>query len=281
MAELPAWHPHPEAWLLLGGVLAAYLVALRTLGRPIRALGERVATRGQIALFATGVGILLAGAEWPLHELSEGYLYSAHMVQHLLFTLIAPPLLIRGTPDWLLRRLLKPVLPVARVILRPAVAFVVFNAVLIFTHWPAVVDVSVRSEGLHFALHVLLVGSGVVMWWPVMSPLAELPRLSYPGQMVYLFLQSILPTVPASFLTFGSAPLYHVYETFPRLWGLSALDDMRIAGLIMKLGGGAILWAVLTVVFFKWAGSERSGEPSAVEWQSVEREINRIGSAKP
>jgi putative membrane protein len=280
VAELPAWHPHPEAWLLLGSVFAAYLLVLRRWGPRAAAGGERAVTGGQVALFATGMAILLAGAEWPMHELAEHYLYSAHMVQHLLFTLIAPPLLVRGTPDWLLRRLLKPVLPLARVVLRPAFAFVLFNAVLVFTHWPAVVDASVRSEPIHFALHVLLVGSGVVMWWPVLSPLAELPRLSYPGQMVYLFLQSILPTVPASFLTFGSAPLYHVYETFPRLWGLSALDDMRIAGLIMKLGGGAILWTVLAIVFFKWAGSERSGGPSTVEWQSVEREINRIGSGR-
>jgi putative membrane protein len=263
------------------GVLVLYGLALRWLGPRYVGRGEPAATGGQIALFVTGVVVMLVGAAWPMHDLSEGYLYSAHMTQHLLFTLIAPPLLIRGTPDWLLRAFLRPVMPVARLVLKPAVAFVVFNAVLVTTHWPAVVEASVGSEPLHFAIHFVLVLSGLIMWWPVLSPLAELPRLSYPGQMLYLFLQSILPTVPASFLTFGTAPLYHVYETFPRLWGLSALEDMRIAGLIMKLGGGAILWGVLTIVFFKWAGAERSGGPNTVEWQSVEREINRVGSRGP
>jgi putative membrane protein len=263
------------------GVMALYLAALRWLGPGHVGRGEPAATPGQIALFSAGVATMLIGAEWPLHDVGERYLYSAHMIQHLLFTLIAPPLLIRGTPDWMLRVILRPVMPVARVVLKPAFAFLVFNAVLVITHWPTVVEASVGSEPLHFSIHVVLVLSGLIMWWPVLSPLAELPRLSYPGQMLYLFLQSILPTVPASFLTFGSAPLYHVYETFPRLWGLSALEDMRIAGLIMKLGGGAILWTVLTIVFFKWAGAERSGGPNAVEWQSVEREINRVGSPRP
>ena len=281
MAELPAWHAHPDVWAVMLGVMALYLAALRWLGPGHVGRGEAAATPGQIALFSAGVATMLIGAEWPLHDVGERYLYSAHMVQHLLFTLIAPPLLIRGTPDWMLRVILRPVMPVARVVLKPAFAFLVFNAVLVITHWPTVVEASIGSEPLHFTIHVVLVLSGLIMWWPVLSPLAELPRLSYPGQMLYLFLQSILPTVPASFLTFGSAPLYHVYETFPRLWGLSALEDMRIAGLIMKLGGGAILWTVLTIVFFKWAGAERSGGPNTVEWQSVEREINRVGSRRP
>ena len=161
MAELPAWHAHPDVWLSCSASMAAYLVALRTLGP--RIAGPRRARRhpGQIALFAAGVAVLLVGAEWPLHDARpSGYLYSAHMVQHLLFTLIAPPLLHPGHAGLAAAASCGPVMPVARVVLRPAVAFVVFNAVLVITHWPAVVDASVGSERLHFALHVVLVGSG-------------------------------------------------------------------------------------------------------------------------
>lgn len=280
MAEFPPWHPHLDVWALMLAVEAGYLLAVKRLGPRHREPGDPAATGRQITTFSAGVATMLLASEWPMHDLSERFLYSAHMTQHLLLTLIAPPLLIRGMPDWMLRMVLRPVMPVARVVLRPFVALVLFNAVLVVTHWPALVEASVRSEPVHFSLHVVLVGSGLIMWWPVLSPLAELPRLSYPGQMVYLFLQSIVPTVPASFLTFGSAPLYHVYETFPRLWGLSALDDMRIAGLIMKLGGGVILWAVVAIVWFKWVGSSERGTPDSIEWQTVEREINRIGSKR-
>ena len=76
----------------------------------------------------------------------------------------------------------------------------------------------------HFLLHTLVLLSSIVVWMPILSPLPEVPRLFPPLAMFYLFLQSVVPTVPASFLTFGKTPLYHVYATFPRLWGIDALD---------------------------------------------------------
>jgi len=99
-----------------------------------------------------------------------------------------------------------------------------------------------------------------------------MPTLSYPGRMVYLFLQSIVPTVPASFLTFGSSPLYHFYEHVPRLWSVSVMTDQQVAGLIMKLGGGAILWGTLAVVFFRWFAQEEKGW-DALAWHGVERDV--------
>ena len=63
-----------------------------------------------------------------------------------------------------------------------------------------------QSQLLHFCLHVLLVFAALVMWWPIVSPLPELPPLPAPGQMLYLFFQSLAPTIPASFLTFGNHP---------------------------------------------------------------------------
>ena len=117
-------------------------------------------------------------------------------------------------------------------ITRPVLALVISNGVLLFTRWPAVVDAFVQSEPLHLALHTLLVTAAVIMWWPVFSPLPELPPISPPGQMLYLFVQSRVPTIPASFLTFGHQPLYRIYETFPRVLGISALTDQLIAGLI-------------------------------------------------
>jgi putative membrane protein len=269
--RLPPWHVHVDVWLVLGGIVALYLIAVRHAERS----GLEPLSRRRVALFCAGMAALLAGSVWPVHDLAERYLYSAHMLQHLLYTLVAPPLIIAGLPPWLLRALLRPRLVAAavRLLTRPVVALVVFNGVLLFTHWPAVVDLSVGSQLAHFTLHVLLVGSALVMWWPVMSPLPEMPALTPPAQMVYLFLQSLAPTIPASFLTFGSAPLYPVYATFPRIWGMSALTDQLIAGLEMKLLGGLILWVVIAAVFFRWHAQEQREGWDPVQWRNLEREI--------
>ncbi|MGB7806875.1 MAG: cytochrome c oxidase assembly protein [Actinomycetota bacterium] len=268
---LPAWHVHPDVWLLFGSIIAAYLIAGR---RHERATGEATEPRKR-RLFLLGMGVLWLGADWPIHDLAERYLYSMHMTQHLLFTLVAAPILIAGMPVWLLRELLAPA-PIRRIfrfMTRPLVALIFFNAVLLFTHWPDVVAASVGSELVHLGLHVLIVTSALVMWWPVMSPLPEMPSLPPPGQMLYLFLQSLAPTIPASFLTFGHKPLYPVYATFPRIWGIDALTDQLIAGLIMKLLGGLLLWGVIAVIFFRWYNQEQRDGLDPTTHQNVRREI--------
>jgi putative membrane protein len=277
---MPTFHVHPDVVLLLGGLWAVYLVAVHRHheGDP----GAEGGRRRKQVLFSLGMLALFIGSTWPVHDLAEERLYAVHMLQHMLYTLVAPPLLIAGIPAWMWRGFLRvrPLAAVFRFLVRPLVALIVFNSVLLFTHWPAVVEASVRSEPLHFALHVLIVGSGIVMWWPVMSPLPEIPALSAPGQMVYLFLQSIAPTIPASFLTFGISPLYPVYAGFPRIWGISVLDDQLMAGLLMKLGGGAILWGFIIAIWFRWyARDEREGFDT-VRLTGVEREV-RAGLMKP
>lgn len=271
--RLPPWHVHPEVWLLFGSIIAAYLIAA---SRRARETGEP-ADRRRTRFFVAGMAVLWIGADWPIHDLAERYLYLIHMTQHLLFTLIAPPLLIAGMPAWLLRRYLRP-RPVATAfgfLTKPLVALILFNSALLFVHWPAVVELSVRSGWTHFGLHVLLVGTALLMWWPVMSPLPEYPALPAPGQMLYLFLQSLAPTIPASFLTFGDHVLYPVYSTFPRIWGIGALTDQLIAGLIMKLIGGAILWAFITAIFFRWHRQEHREEGwDASRYRDVEHDIH-------
>lgn len=268
---MPTWHPHPDVWLLFGSIVAGYLIACR---RHEEATGEATPRRKR-RLFLLGMGVLWLGADYPIHDLAENYLYLMHMVQHMLFTLVAAPILIAGMPAWLLRDLLRPrlVRTVWRFLTRPVVALAFFNAVLLFTHWPAVVEASVGSALLHFSLHVLIVFSALVMWWPVMSPLPEMPSLPAPGQMLYLFFQSLAPTIPASFLTFGHHPLYPIYGTFPRIWGVNVLSDQLAAGLIMKLIGGMILWGVIAAIFFRWGAREEREGFDALAYRDVERDI--------
>ena len=269
---MPAWHPHPDVWLLLGGLWGAYLVAVtRHRATPADAEDRRRRT----TLFSIGMACLWLGADWPVHDLAEGYLYSAHMVQHMVFTLVAAPLLIAGIPAWMWRTVLspRPVFVAFRFLTRPVVALIVFNGLLLFTHWPEMVKASVGSELIHFTLHVLLFGSAIVVWWPVMSPLVELPALTPPAQMMYLFAQSLAPTIPASFLTFGHTLLYPVYGTFPRIWSISALNDQLIAGLLMKIVGGLILWVFIATIFFRWHAREERDGWDALALRQVEREL--------
>jgi putative membrane protein len=269
---MPAWHTHPSVWLVLGGIWITYLVAVR---RHRTVAGEAPDRRRRTTLFSVGMACLWLGADWPVHDLAEGYLYSVHMAQHLLFTLVAPPLLIAGMPAWMWRDILGPrwLFVAFRFLTRPIVALILFNGLLLFTHWPEIVEASVRFELTHFTLHALLFGSAIVMWWPVMSPLVELPALSPPAQMMYLFAQSLAPTIPASFLTFGQTLLYPVYGTFPRIWGISALNDQLIAGLLMKLVGGFILWGFVATIFFRWYAREERDGWDALALRHVEREL--------
>jgi putative membrane protein len=268
------WQPHPDAWvlaLLLGG---GYLYALAVWG-PEHGPGGRGATRRQRLWFLTGVAVLWIGADWPIHHVADT-LFSVHMLQHMLFSLVAAPLLILGTPGWLLRRLLAPraVFATFRVLTRPLIALLLFNAWVAAYHWPVLVNASVTNDLAHLAAHVVWVVTAVLMWWPVLSPLPELPHLSYPGRGAYLFAQSLVPTIPASFLTFSHSALYSAYETGPLLWGVSPLDDQQWAGLLMKIGGGLLLWAVIAVLFFRWAHEEETGGPDHLYWRDLEPELH-------
>ena len=276
-AHADAWqfHAHPDVWALMLLLLGGYFYALKRLGPSRVAPTEPVVTPTQRNLFLLGIVTLWVGADWPMHDVSENYLFSAHMVQHTLFALVAPPLLLLGIPPWLLRTILGRgrLFWIARRLTRPVPAFLLFNGVIAVTHWPAIVNMSVSNEPAHFGLHFVLVSTALLMWWPVLSPLPELASLSPPAKLLYLFLQSILPTVPASFLTFADGVLYEAYAQAPRVFGVSALNDQMIAGLIMKVGGGLLLWTVIAVLFFRWAAEEEKQQVEELDWTGFEREL--------
>lgn len=279
-----AWHPHPDVWALVVVLLAGYWLAVTRLGPSRVAPGQPVASRRQVACFVGGVAALWLHADYPVHDIGENHLFSVHMLQHIGFTLIAAPLLLMGLPDWLLRWLLQPraVHKVVSRLATPLPAALVYNAVAVLTHWPLVVDASLRHHPVHLAVHAVIFASAVLMWFPVVNRLPELPTLSYPGRMLYLFLQSVLPTVPASFLTFGQGLLYRFYAEVARPFPLSAIDDQQLAGALMKVYAGSILWAVIAVLFFRWyAMEQRRSQAGTLTWEDVEREMRRTAPARP
>jgi putative membrane protein len=274
----PGWEPHPDVWLLVALLAAGYAIAVTRLGPRWAVPGERSVTRLQVTCFSLGVLALWVASDWPIHDVAEQSLYTAHMIQHLVFSMVAAPLLLLGTPAWLMRGILRPLrlLHSVQFLARFLPALIVFNVVIVLTHWPAFVDLSLRSGLVHFLAHALILLSSLIIWLPVVSPLPEVPRLTPAPRMIFLFLQSVVPTVPASFLTFGNRPLYHYYESVPQLFGLTALEDQRMAGLVMKLGAGLLLWLIIAVIFFRWAAEEERRSVQTRKWQDLDRELNRM-----
>ncbi|MDQ3679523.1 MAG: cytochrome c oxidase assembly protein [Actinomycetota bacterium] len=279
-----AWHAHPDVWSLVAVLAVGYWLALTRLGPSHVSPGEKVASRFQVVSFALGVAALWLHADYPIHDVGEGYLFSVHMFQHIGFTLIAAPLLLLGLPSWLVRWLVQPraVHWLVSRLARPLPAAVVFNTVVVLTHWPVVMNASLRYHGVHLVVHMVIFTSALLMWFPVLNRVPELPTMGHPARMVYLFLQSVIPTVPASFLTFGRGVMYRFYAEAPRAFPFSAIDDQQLGGALMKVYAGALLWVAIGVIFFRWySGEQRDRAPDVLTWDDVERELQRTEPAPP
>ena len=292
------FQPHPEVWALIVFLGASYWYAMTRIGPKVARPGEAVVSRRQVTWFAAGLLTLWVASDWPVHDIAEQYLYSVHMSQHLLLSFAAPPMFLLATPTWLARLVLGTGRGYGFVkrLARPVPATVAFNAVVVFSHWPAVVNVSVSNPALHYLVHVAVVVTALLMWLPVAGPLPEL-RFALPVQMIYLFLQSIIPTVPAGWLTFADAAVYKTYDIPTRVFGLSVTHDQQIAGMQMKVLGGVFLWTVIAILFIRFAtksgeDDRARGKPldrrapvgtdpdgAVLTWEQVERELAQAGPA--
>lgn len=230
---------------------------------------ERAPSALQRALFFTGVVVMFLALNGPLHDLSDTYLFSAHMLQHLLLTLVVPPLFVAGTTGAMLRPLLgvRGLGGAIRWLTRPAVCFVVYNVVLTAWHLPALYNLALAHHGVHIVQHLFFIAASVLMWWPFLSPLPELPRLSYPMQMLYAFLMTIPMTTISIFITYADSLLYPAYASAPRIWGITPMQDQLFGGLIMWIPGGFFFLGLISVIFFRWSSRQEDGQAVAqVDW---------------
>lgn len=242
---------HPEVWLLIIAVVAGYVYAVRVIGPRVHD-GESAITRRQGVSFVVGVLILWGASDWPIHDISEEYLYSAHMLQHMMLSYFMPPLILLATPTWLFNAVIGDGRPrrVVRFLSKPIVAGVLFNIVVVTTHIPDLVNRSVSNGLLHYSLHVILVATALLMWMPICGPDRSL-RISYGGKMIYLFLMSVVPTVPAAWLAFAEGAVYKHYDIPVRVFGWSVTTDQQLAGAAMKSGGSIFLWSIIVFIFFR------------------------------
>jgi cytochrome c oxidase assembly factor CtaG len=273
---LMEWNWQPSIVIGLALLVVAYLGAAGVFRD--RFPESRPVPRAQLASFLAGAFTLLFALVSPLDEISDHYLFSAHMVQHLLLTLVAPPLLLMGTPGWILRPLLRyrAVYRACRILTMPILAFALFNLNFLIWHVPFLYEATLENENIHIVEHLLFISTAILNWWPILSSLAEWPRLPYPAQILYLFLDAVPSTVLGAILVFAPEVLYPTYKAAPPIFGISALDDQVMSGLIMAMPGGMVYLIALSIIFFVWLGREDRREPdeSTVQAQPHESGSN-------
>jgi putative membrane protein len=215
--------------------------------------------------FAAGIVALWIASDWPVGALAGGYLMSLHMAQYLLYTLAAAPLLMLGTPQWMAERVLDRLHlhKVWAVLSKPLVAVIVSNTILIATHSPFAVDRFRSTQLGSFAMDMIWLASGLVLWAPVINPVPSERMTSDPLRIVYLFIAAgVLPMIPGGFITFSANPLFATYELAPRV-GMSALHDQQLAGVLMKIGNVPVIWAAMGVIWFRWYEKEHGTDRRA------------------
>lgn len=257
---LTGWDFEPSILLGLALLYGGYVYVTGP-GRR-RFEGSHPVTSGQFGLFTSGIAILFLALVSPLDRLGDQFWFSAHMTQHLLLTLAAPPLLLLGLPAWLFEPLRehRRLLAAARSLCNPYIAFLSFNVVFALWHLPALYDLALNSEPVHILEHLSFIATATLTWLPLLSPTPLLPRLALPLQVLYLFLQSFPPTILGAIIVFDPQPLYPFYALAPRLWSIAATDDQIYAGLIMWIGGAFVFLLALTIVFFKWFNRQEAVE---------------------
>jgi len=258
------WSIHPST------VVGLVLLGALYLWRARQAAPEEQLSGWRKLSFFAALFVIFASLNGPIHDLSDNYLFSGHMVQHLLLTMLMPPLLIAGVPGWMLRPLLRnrTIAAIARRITTPVACFVIFNVVIAGWHIPAFYNAAMANHGIHIVEHLMFMAAAVLMWWPLASQLPELPRLAYPGQMLYCFLMTLPMSVVAVYITMADHVLYPAYSAAPRIMQLSPLEDQLLGGLIMWVPGGLIFVIIMSVVFFKWvARGEDDAASAQVDWK--------------
>ncbi|HUA36171.1 MAG TPA: cytochrome c oxidase assembly protein [Candidatus Binataceae bacterium] len=252
---LTAWDFEPSIVIGCAALLAGYFAASP---RPF----------SRAAWFVSGVVVMFLALVSPLDALADNYLFSAHMVQHMLLILVVPPLLILGLPATLIERALK--LPgVARgerILAQPALAWTIGIATEWLWHWPAFYNAALASESLHVVEHLCFLVSAVIFWWPIFAPLARC-RLAPLAAMLYLAAGALAGSLLGILLTFADAGLYPAYlkpnDVYGILslvrdsWGITAAADQQLGGLLMWVPGGAVFLLAIIAVMARWYGEER------------------------
>jgi cytochrome c oxidase assembly factor CtaG/polyferredoxin len=266
-AALASWSVPPGLALLL---LAAAALYLRGWSRLHRARPARFPARRLLAFFS-GLAVIAVAVASPLDAFGA-LLLSAHMLQHLLLLAVAPALLLLGAPDAALEmglpralmrdaiaplRAASPVRAVARMFGSPAIGLSAMALAMWGWHVPAAYELALRSPAWHQVEHATFLAAGILFWFPVLRPWPGRPRLHGAMRPLYLLAGDLANTALAAVLTFSDRLLYPTYADAPRLFGLSALADQSLGGVLMWVPGSLVFLAPAAVMTARWLAPER------------------------
>ncbi|WP_248929687.1 cytochrome c oxidase assembly protein [Paenibacillus hamazuiensis] len=248
----------PGMILLLVIIAILYLMAVGSWRHSITESAEVPATHK--FYFLTGLLCIYAAVGSPLSYYGHHYSFSAHMLQQSLLYLIAPPLLLMGTPGWLLRPLFRHRVAdwLMKVWTHPLLSLFVFNLVFSFYHIPVVMNYLMENEGYLLAYNTLFLISAFQMWFPIFGTLPEYTNMSGLKKMGYIFLNGILLTPACALIIFADEVMYEMYANVPSdMMIMSAIDDQQLGGVIMKIVQEFVYVAALAHCFFRWYRLER------------------------
>ena len=256
-----SWTLQPPVLVGLGAAGWAYWRGVRTLWSGSR---RRAIAGAQVASFAGGLAILFVALVSPLHS-AAGELLWAHMVQHVLLVLVAAPLLVLGAPlvpmtlalpvTW--RRRIRRwgrigwIRGSGRALTLPLTAWLLQFIALWAWHAPALYDAAARSQGIHALEHASFLATSILFWWVAFRP-GTRTRLSGGSEVLYVVTAGVQSGALGAVITFASSPLYPVYADATTRWGLTALQDQQLAGLIMWIPSGVVYLAVGGALFVRW-----------------------------
>lgn len=273
---LQSWTFDP--WIL-ASVLAAAGIYLRGWRQLRQQMPERFGFR-QLVAFLGGLATILVANASPLDALA-GLLLQAHMVQHLLLMMVAPPLILlgapaipmlRGLPQHLAKRALGPFLawpPLRRLghfLAHPVVGWVSFAVTTLTWHVPVLYELALHSEFWHAVEHICFLSTAFLFWWPVIQPWPSWPQWA---MIPYLLLADIQNTALSALLIFYERVLYPTYATVPRLWGISPLDDQAAAGAIMWVPGSFVFLVPVAWVIYQILSPSYARRLDATPSQSI------------
>ena len=251
------WSWEPTVLLGIAAAVVAYITAWR---RGVISGRDDVSPwfrdrRLRPALFASGVAAGFLALQSPIDTGGDEFLFSLHMLQHLLLMMVAPPLVLLGIAG--VRPPATDRHPALRriwwAITRPWPALLLFNAVMLVWHIPALYNTTLTVEPVHVLEHLSFIAAGIVFWWPVIDPVrgATTSPVSPLTKIAMLGVSGVPPTVLGLIFALSPSAFYDFYVRAPRLWGLSAVADQQIGGVVMLGLGNIIYFVAISVIFFR------------------------------
>jgi putative copper resistance protein D len=262
---LTGWSFDVEVWLPVLLAAWGYLVLVRAVDR---AHPTNRVPRVRVWCWLAGLAVLLVATQSVIGAY-DTTLFTVHMAQHLLLTMVAAPLLLLGAPVTLLLRaasselrqdLILPVLHsrVVRFLSHPIVAWTQFAAIMWASHFTGLFDAALEDPLIHVLEHALFLGSALLFWWPVIGADPGPRRLSHPMRLGYLLVGMPFSSFLGLAIFSASSVLYEHYATLQRTWGQTPLEDQQWAGGIMWAGGDLVFLLAMVVTMIAWLRAEEA-----------------------